>query len=88
MGLLDVSERTEVVVELPLARVPNREEARDLLKQAFAEAKKLVGPGRVLGIVSRGIGVHRLTDQPTLLVRFAVEAPESLQPQRRISVAT
>jgi len=75
-----MSERTEVVVELPLARVPSRDEIRGLLKQAFGEAKNLVGPGRVLGIVSRGVGVHRLTDQPTLIVKFAVEAPESIQP--------
>lgn len=83
-----MSERTEVVVEMPLARMPNREEGRDLLKQAFGEAKKLVGPGRVLGITSRAFGVHRLTDQPTLIVKFAVEAPESLQPTRRTFVAT
>lgn len=83
-----MSERTEVIVELPLARMPNREEGRDLLKQAFGEAKKLIGPGRVLGITSRAFGVHRLTDQPTLIVKFAVEAPESLQPGRRTFVAT
>ncbi len=83
-----MSERTEVVVELPLARMPNAEEGRALFKQAFGEAKKLVGPGRVLGITNRAFGVHRLTDQPTLIVTFAVEAPESIQPQRRIHVAT
>lgn len=83
-----MSERTEVIVELPLARMPLREEGRDLLGQAFAEAKKLVGPGRVLGITGRAFGVHRLTDQPTLIVKFAVDAPEYLQPQRRTFVAT
>lgn len=83
-----MSERTEVVVEMPLAWRPTPEEGRELLRQAFAEAKRLVGPGRVLGITSRAFGVHRLTDQPTLILKFAVEAPESLQPQRRISVAT
>ena len=83
-----MSERTQVVVEMPLARMPNAEEGRDLLRQAFGEAKKLVGPGRVLGIVSRAFGVHRITSQPTLIVTFAVEAPESLQPQRRTFVAT
>ena len=83
-----MSERTQVVVELPLTRRPTPEEGRDLLKQAFGEAKKLVGPGRVLGIVSRAIGVHRLTSQPTLIVKFAVEAPESLQPQRRLVIGT
>lgn len=82
-----MSERTEVIVELPLARRPTNEEGHELLKQAFGEAKKLVGPGRVLGIVSRAVGVHRLTDQPTLVVKFAVEAPESLQRQRRTSAA-
>jgi hypothetical protein len=75
-----MSERTEVAVELPLSRRPTPDEARDLFKQAFAEAKKLIGPGRVLGITSRAFGVHRITDQPTLIVKFAVEAPESLQP--------
>lgn len=83
-----MSERTEVMVELPLARMPTAEEGRDLLKQAFGEAKKLVGPGRVLGIVSRGFGVHRITQQPTLLVKFAVEAPESIQPKRRVVIGT
>lgn len=83
-----MSERTEVVVELPLARRPTPEEGRDLLKQAFGEAKQLVGPGRVLGIVSRGIGVHRLTSQPTLIVKFAVEAPEAIQPERRVVIGT
>lgn len=83
-----MSERTQVAVELPLSRMPTPEEGRDLLKQAFAEAQKLVGPGRVLGIVSRAFGVHRMTDQPTLIVTFAVEAPESLQPTRRVSVGT
>lgn len=83
-----MSERTEVVVELPLARRPTDDEARELFKQAFAEAKKLVDPGRVLGIVSRGIGVHYLTSQPTLIVKFAVEAPEAIQPQRRLVVGT
>jgi hypothetical protein len=83
-----MSERTEVVVELPLARMPSPEEGRDLLKQAFGEAKKLVSPGRVLGITNRAFGVHRLTDQPTLIITFAVEAPESLQPQRRLAVGT
>lgn len=83
-----MSERTEVVVEMPLARRPTPEEGRDLLKQAFGEAKKLVGPGRVLGIVGRAFGVHRITSQPTLIVTFAVEAPEILQPQRNLVVPT
>lgn len=74
-----MSERTQVVVEMPLTRMPSADEGRELFQQAFGEAKKLVGPGRVLGIVSRAFGVHRLTDQPTLVITFAVEAPESLQ---------
>jgi hypothetical protein len=78
-----VSERTQIIVEMPLSRTPTNEEGRELLKQAFGEAKKLVSPGRVLGIVNRAFGVHRLTDQPTLLVTFAVDAPESVQRQRR-----
>lgn len=83
-----MSERTEVVVEMPLARRPSPEEGHDLIAQAFGEAKKLVGPGRVLGIVKRGFGVHKITSQPTLIVTFAVEAPESLQPQRNLVVPT
>lgn len=83
-----MSERTEVVVEMPLARRPTPDEGRALIKQAFGEAKKLVGPGRVLGITSRAFGVHRITDQPTLIVKFAVEAPESLQPKRNVVVPT
>lgn len=83
-----MSERTQVVVELPLARRPTPEEGRDLLRQAFSEAKKLVGPGRVLGIVHKAVGTHRVTSQPTLIITFAVEAPESLQHQRHTSVAT
>lgn len=83
-----MSERTQVVVEMPLVRRPTREEGNALLREAFGEAKKLVGPGRVLGIVNRAVGTHRLTSQPTLIVTFAVEAPESIQPQRRTSVAT
>ena len=83
-----MSERTEVIVEMPLAHRPTSTEGRTLVKQAFDEAKKLVGPGRVLGIVSRAIGVHALTSQPILIVKFAVEAPESIQPQRRLTIGT
>lgn len=83
-----MSERTEVVVEMPLAREPSPDEARDLIKQAFGEAKRLIGPGRVLGVTHYAIGVHRITDEPNLLVRFAVEAPESLQPKRNLVVPT
>lgn len=74
-----MSERTNVVVELPLERRPSPQEGRELLKTAFGEAKRLVGPGRVLGITNRAVATHRLTSQPTLIVTFAVEAPEALQ---------
>ena len=83
-----MSERTEVVVEQMLDRRPTPEEGRELVKQAFAQAKQLVGPGRVLGIVSRAVAVHRLTNKPTLIIKFAVEAPESIQPERRFTVGT
>lgn len=83
-----MSERTEVVVEIPLARRPTPEEGRDLIKQAFDSAKKFVEPGRVLGIVSRGVGVHKLTGCPSVIVKFAVEAPESIQPKRNLVVPT
>lgn len=78
-----MSERTEVEVLLSLARQPSQSEMRVLLKTAFREAKQLVKPGRVLGLVSVTGAVHTETGSPALKVRFAVEAPEVIQPQRR-----
>lgn len=75
-----MSERTEVVVEFPLAKVPSDDEMRRMLKDSFKEAKKLIGPGTVLGIVSRAIAENKETGQPVLLVKLAVTAPEALQP--------
>lgn len=83
-----MSERTQVVVEFPLARVPNRDELRSLCKQGFGEAKKIVGPGRVLGIVSTAVATDRNAGGPVLLVKYAVDAPEAIQPQRPLTVAT
>lgn len=74
-----MSERTTVVVEFPLARVPSSVELRQLCKQGFTEAKRLVGPGRVLGITSTAVATSRDTGGPVLLVKYAVDAPEALQ---------
>lgn len=83
-----MSERTEVVVEFPLNRAPNAAELRSLCKQGFGEAKKLIGPGKVLGIVSTATAADRKTGGPVLLVKYAVTAPESLQQQRRFLIGT
>lgn len=74
-----MSERTEVEVLFPLNREPTREEGLTLLKAAFEEARNLVKPGRVLGMISVSTANHGLTGEPALKVRFAVEAPESIQ---------
>lgn len=82
-----MSERTEVEVVLPLARAPRNElERRELIRTAFRSANDLVKPGRVLGLVNVAASVHAGTGGPALKVRFAVEAPESIQPTRRTSV--
>lgn len=77
-----MSERTEVEVLLPLERQPTPAELKHLLRIAFDEAKRLVGPGRVLGMTKTLGAVHAETGKPALKVRFAVEAPEAIQPQR------
>lgn len=82
-----MSERTEVEVLLPLARRPENDlERRELIRTAFQSARDLVKPGRVLGLVGMTSAVHADTGAPVLKVRFAVEAPESIQPQRRLTV--
>lgn len=78
-----MSERTEVEVVLPLERVPSRVEHKMLLKVAFGEARHLVAPGRVLGVTSVARAVHAETGGLAMKVRFAVEAPESIQHERR-----
>ena len=83
-----MSERTEVMVEIPVSQIPTGPELQTLYKQGFAAAKKLVGPGRVLGVVSQAVGTHKLTGMPSLLLKFAVEAPESIQPKRNLVVPT
>jgi hypothetical protein len=82
-----VSERTEVEVLVPLNRAPADEaERRQIVRDAFKSAGDLVRPGRVLGLVSVARAEHHLTGSPALKIRFAVEAPESIQPQRRTTV--
>lgn len=82
-----MSERTEVEVLLPLNRPPANElERRQIIKDAFASARDLVKPGRVLGLIGVVRCEHALTGEPALKVRFAVEAPESIQPKRRTVV--
>lgn len=75
-----MSERTEVMVEFPLARVPSDTDLRQMLRDSFKEAKKIIGPGTVHGIVSRAIAENKETGQTVLLVKLAVTAPEALQP--------
>ena len=79
-----MSERTEVEVLFPLNREPDKLEQVAMVRQAFDHAKRLVGPGRVLGLVKVIGAVHPDTGQPALRIRFAVEAPEPLQYQQRV----
>lgn len=82
-----MSERTEVEVLMPLNRPPANEiERRQIIRDAFASARALVKPGRVLGLTSVARCEHQLTGAPALKVRFAVEAPESIQPATRTVV--
>lgn len=77
-----MSERTEVEVLLPLDRWPDRSEIVMLRRIAFDEAKRLVHPGRVLGLISVARAVNPATSDLAMKVRFAVEAPEAIQPHR------
>lgn len=74
-----MSERTNVVVELPLDRLPEKDEMPELFNKAVEEARKLIGPGRILGLGKMYLGTHAITSQPNLIFNFAVEAPEALQ---------
>lgn len=79
-----MSERAEVEVFFPLTREPDKLEQMVMVRQAFDHAKKLVAPGRVLGLTKVIGAVHPDTGQPALKIRFAVEAPESLQARQQI----
>lgn len=79
-----MSERTEVEVLFPLARKPDALEQRLIIRQAFDQAADLVKPGRVLGLIGITPAVHQETGAPAVKVRFAVEAPESIQHQRKV----
>lgn len=82
-----MSERTEVEVLMPLNRAPATEiERRQVIRDAFKAAGDLVKPGRVLGLTGVARCEHQMTGGPALKVRFAVEAPESIQPRRRTAV--
>ncbi len=76
-----MSERRNVQVRFPLGRVPTSDEMRKMLRDSFAEAQKIIGPGKVLGIVSRAVAEDRETGQPVFLVTLACLAPEALQKQ-------
>lgn len=78
-----MSERTEVEVLFPLNRTPNKAERRLIMREAFKQAAELVAPGRVLGFIGIARAVHEDTGAPAVKIRFAVEAPESIQPQRK-----
>lgn len=73
-----MSERGEVEVLMPLNRMPDKTETRQLAHDALIEARKLVAPtgGRVLGFVSLIRAEDPITSQPALKFRFAVKAPE------------
>lgn len=73
-----MSERGTVQVEMPLNRPPDKAEMPDLMRQAKAKAGEIIGPGRILGVAKVYMATHAITSQPTLLVNFAVEAPENL----------
>jgi hypothetical protein len=75
---VDVSERGEVDVVLPLERVPTPTENRMLIGMAFGEARKLVATvgGKVLGVKNVARGEDRTTGSHALKVTFAVDAPE------------
>jgi hypothetical protein len=75
-----MSERTEVEVLVPLEHRPVDEAERKMvLRAAMKSCRELLGPGRILGLVSVASCEHELTGQPAARFRFAVEAPESLQ---------
>ncbi len=74
-----MSERGEVEVMLPLERTPSQTEHLELMRVAFAEARKLVGTvgGRVLGVAKVARCEDLFTGHPAMRVTFAVDAPES-----------
>lgn len=78
-----MSERTEVEVFFPLTRQPDKLEQRMIVREAFRQANELVAPGRVLGLVKVIGAVDPESGAPALKIRFAVEAPEALQAQRK-----
>lgn len=78
-----MSERTVVETLVPLHHFPQtREERGQVVKAAYDAAAELVKPGRVLGLLTTARSQHALTGAPAMKFRFAVEAPESIQPQR------
>lgn len=84
-----MSERAEVEVLVPLHHYPaNPVERRLVSHEAFKAATDLVKPGQVLGLVSITRCEHAVTGNPAMKVRFAVEAPESIQPQRSTYAAS
>lgn len=78
--MTDLSERTQVMVELPLSRLPEQGELHELMKTAFKECRKLIGrQGKILGFTRVWVAEHKLTSQPTFFVEFACEAPVPVQ---------
>lgn len=76
---MQLSERTVVSVDFPIERPPNEAETRQLLKQSFVEAKKIIGPGTVLGIVGTAVGERKFDGATCFIVRLAVECPIETQ---------
>lgn len=79
-----MSERTQVETLVPLHHWPTTPREREqVAKAGYDAAMELVRPGRVLGLLSTTRAVHVETNMPALKMRWAVEAPESIQPNRR-----
>lgn len=78
-----MSERTQVEVFLPIQGSLTDLERRALLSKAFKMAGEVCAPGRVLGVVSVIGAVEPNSGSRALKFRFAVEAPENIQPQRK-----
>lgn len=78
-----MSERAVVETLIPLNHWPRtRTERAEVIKAAYDAATELVKPGRVLGLLSTARSQHVETGKPALKLRFAVEAPESIQHER------
>lgn len=78
-----MSERTQVETIVPLNHWPTTRQERDqIAKESYDAAVRLVHPGRVLSLLTTIRAVDPITQRPAIKMRWAVEAPESIQHQR------